>query len=424
MVWREAMAIAVIGMLDEREAGLTLIKDHIARRGHKAIVIDISIGTGAIDSVLKPDIPCSEIAREGGTSIDAVRKMLAVERDRATSSMAEGLGRKLLDLHRTGDLQGVIAVGGMTGTFIALAAMKRLPFGLPKLLISSVAAMPAYSKKLADYFGVRDITVMHSVVDTVGLNPLVKALMINGAGAICGMAEGYAPPQRAEKPSIALTEFGFCDKGAHYVRELLKERYNIISFHATGLGERAAGDLVGQGLFEAFIDLVPAGFSEYLLGGNRAAGPDRLDAGISQGKPYLLTPCGFDMISCGPIQRRDEGDYLWTSRGLAERKLLIQDAMRVQARTSPEEMEAIAGAVAEKLNTHENKNLVKFVIPKKGFSSLSIEGGALYDPVSDRAFIEELRRRLDRDIEIIEVEAHINTLEFAQAVVDALEKII
>ncbi|MBW2311007.1 MAG: Tm-1-like ATP-binding domain-containing protein [Deltaproteobacteria bacterium] len=418
------MTIAIIGMLDEREAGLTLIKDHIEGKGHKALVIDISIGTGAIEFALKPDIPCDEVALAGGTSIDDVGKMLATERDKATSTMAEGLGKKLLDLHGTGGLKGVIAVGGMTGTFITLTAMKELPFGLPKLLISSVAAMPAYSKKLAEYFGVRDITVMHSVVDTVGLNPLVRTLMINGAGAICGMVEGYAPPQKEETHSIAITEFGFCDKGAHYVRELLEEKYNIISFHATGLGEKAAGDLVSQGLFQAFIDLVPGGFSEYLLGGNRAAGPDRLDAGISQGKPYLLTPCGFDMISCGPIQRRDEGDPLWVTRKLAERKLLIQDAMRVQARTSPEEMEAIADAVAQKLNTHGNKTLVKFIIPTKGFSSLSVEGGALYDPISDKAFIEEFRERLDPEIEIIEVDAHINTPEFARAVVDALEKIL
>jgi uncharacterized protein (UPF0261 family) len=424
MVWREVMAIAVIGMLDEREEGLTLIKDHIEQKGHKAIVIDISIGTGAIYSALKPDIPSDEVALAGGTSIDAVRKMLAKERDKATSSMAEGLGKTLLDLHRESDLKGAIAVGGMTGTFITLTAMKKLPFGLPKLLISSVAAMPAYSKKLAEYFGVRDITVMHSVVDTVGLNPLVRALMINGAGAICGMAEAYASPQKEEKPSIAVTEFGFCDKGAHYVRELLEQKYNIISFHAQGLGEKAACDLVGQGLFEAFIDLVPAGFSEYLLGGNRAAGPDRLDAGINQGKPYLLTPCGFDMISCGPIQRRDEGDPLWVSRRLAERKLLIQDVMRVQARTSPEEMETIAGAVAEKLNSHDTKRLVKFLVPTRGFSALSIEGGALYDPISDQAFMNELRRNLDPEIEIIEINTHINTPEFARAVVDALGKIL
>jgi len=419
---RETMGIGIIGMLDEREAGLHLIKETIERRGHKMILIDISVGTGAIVSSLKAQVSCEEVAKTGGTTIDAVRMMMAKERDKATSVMADGLGKTLQELHRNGELEGVIAVGGMTGTFITLTAMKKLPFGLPKLLISSVAAIPAYSKKFADFLGVRDITVMHSVVDTVGLNPLVRTLMINGAGAICGMAEAYAPPQKEKKPSIAITEFGFCDKGAHYVRELLEENYSIVSFHATGLGEKAAGDLVSQGLFEAFIDLVPGGFSEYLLGGNRAAGPDRLDAGINQGKPYILTPCGFDMISCGPIQRRDEGDPLWVSRKLAERKLLIQDAMRVQARTSPEEMHTIAREVAKKLNQSPNKKLVKFIIPTKGFSSLSVEGGALYDPICDQAFIDEFRKNLDPEIDIIEVDTHINTPEFARAVVGTLEQ--
>jgi len=415
------MIIAVIGMLDEREESLQLIKDHIEGRGHKTILIDISIGTGAITSALKADVNCEEIAGISETTVDNIRNMLAKERDKATSLVAEGLGKKLQGLYQTGGLHGVIAVGGMTGTFITLTAMKSLPFGLPKLLISSVAAMPAYAKKLAEYFGVRDITVMHSVVDTVGANPLVRNLMINGAGAISGMVEEYEAPKKEEKLSIAITEFGFCDKGAHYVRESLEKDYNIVSFHATGIGEKAAVDLVGQGLFEAFIDLVPGGFSEYLLGGNRAAGPDRLDAACNQGKPYILSPCGFDMISCGPIQRRDEGDPLWVSRKLAERKFLIQDAIRVQARTSPEEMQTIARAVAEKLNKYKDKKLVKFVVPTKGFSSLSVEDGALYDPDSDKTFIGELIKNLDPQIETIQVDTHINTPEFARAVVEALE---
>ena len=416
------MSVVIVGMSDEREEALKLIKERIERQGHKTILIDVSIGTGAIKPSLAADIRCEEVAHLAGGTIEEIKSMLAKEREKATSIMAEGLTKKVLGLYKDGELQGIIAIAGMTGTFLSLTAMKALPFGVPKLLISSVAAMPAHGGRLAEYFGLRDITVMHTVVDTVGMNPLVRTLAVNGANAICGMVEGFEPHKQEGKPSIALTEFGFCDKGAHYVRELLEKDYDLVSFHATGLGDRAAVDLVSQGIFEAFIDLVPASFSEYLFGGNRASGPNRLDGAVNQSTPYILAPCGFDMISCGPIERRDKGDPLWVLRNLAERRLLIQDALRVQARTSPEEMETIAKAVAEKLNKYPNKNLVKFIIPKKGFSSLSTEGGALYDPVADKAFVDELKKDLDPEIEILEVNSHINTPEFAQAVVNALKE--
>ena len=416
------MAIIIAGMLDEREEGLRLLKEQIEKRGQQSILIDFSIGTGGAKSTLKADITCDEVARAGGMSLESIRETLAKERDKATSAVAAGLAQKVLELYRAGTLKGMIAVGGMTGTFITLTAMKALPFGLPKLLISSVTAMPAYAGRLAEYFSLRDITVMHSVVDTVGLNPLVRTLMMNAAAAICGMVEQYQPPRKEEKPSLAITEFGFCEKGAHFVRDLLGESYNFVSFHAQGLGDRAVEDLVGQGLFEGFIDLVPANLGEYLLGGNRASGPDRLDAAVKQGIPYILSPCGFDMISCGPLERRDKGDRLWASRKLAERKMLVQDAMRVQCRTSPEEVQMIARAVAAKLNKHPHPELVKFIIPTAGFSSLSVEGGALYEPETDRAFVDELRKSLNPHIAIIEVNTHINTPEFAREVAAALEE--
>jgi uncharacterized protein (UPF0261 family) len=419
---RKKMSIVIVGMLDEREEALKIIKEQIEKRGHKAILIDVSIGTGAIVSSLKADVTCEQIAKLGGGTIEQIKRMLAKEREKATSIVAEGLSKKVTELYQAGEMKGMIAIAGMTGTFLSLTAMRALPFGVPKVLISSVTAMPAVANKLADYLGVRDITVMHSVVDTVGLNPLVRTLAVNGANAICGMVEGLEPSKKEKKPSIALTEFGFCDKGAHYVRELLEKDYDLISFHATGLGDRAAVDLVSQGFFEAFIDLVPASSSEYLFGGNRASGPNRLDAAVNQSIPYILSPCGFDMISCGPIERRDKGDPLWVSRKLAERKLLVQDAMRVQARTSVEEVETIAKAVAEKLNQYPNKNLVKFIIPQKGFSSLSVEGGALYDPIADKAFVDALRKYLDPGIKIVEVNTDINHSQFAQAVVEALKE--
>ncbi len=416
------MAIAIVGMLDEREEALRIIKEQIEKRGHKAVLIDVTIGTGAIAATLKADVGSDEIARLGGGTLEEIKGMLAKEREKATSMMANGLSKKVLDLHRSGQLKGMIAIAGMTGTFLSLTAMKALPFGVPKLLISSVAAMPAYANRLAEYLGLRDITVMHTIVDTVGLNPLVRTLALNGANAICGMAEGLEAPGKEKRPSIAITEFGFVDKGAHYVRDLLKRDYDLVSFHATGLGDRAAVDLVSQGLFEAFIDLVPASFSEYLFGGNRASGPNRLDAALHHPIPYILAPCGFDMISCGPVERRDKGDPLWVSRKLAGRKLLVQDALRVQARTSPEEMETIAREVAGKLNAYPNKSLIKFVIPRRGFSSLSVEGGALYDPAADQTFIETLRKHLDPGISVLEVDTDINKPEFANVVVEALKE--
>jgi uncharacterized protein (UPF0261 family) len=416
------MTIAVCGMLDEREEGLRIIKEQIEKKGYKTILIDFSIGTGGTKATLKADITCDEVARAGGMSIDKIRETLSKEREKATSAMAEGLAKKVLELYQAGKLKGIIAVAGLTGTVISLPAMKALPFGVPKLLISTGAALPAYAGRLSQYFSVRDITVMHSVVDTVGLNPLVRSLMVNGAGAICGMVESYQPPQKEAKPPIAITEFGFCDKGAHYVRELLEKDYKFVSFNAQGLGDRAVEDLVSQGFFEGFVDMMPANLGEYLLGGNRAAGPDRLEAACKVGIPYVLTSCGFDMISCGPIERKDKNDPLWVSRKLAERKMLVQDAMRVQVRTSPEEVRMIAKAVAEKLNKHRNKKLVKFVIPTRGFSSLSVEDGALYEPDTDKAFVDELRKNLAPEIQIIEVDTHINTREFARVVAEALRE--
>jgi uncharacterized protein (UPF0261 family) len=223
-----------------------------------------------------------------------------------------------------------------------------------------------------------------------------------------------------KKPSLAITEFGFCDKGAHFVRQVLGEGYEIVSFHAIGLGDKAAANLIRQGFFQAFIDLVPAVFSEDILGGNRAFGPGRLDIAMDQGIPYVFCPGGFDMISCGPLERRDAGDHLWVSRRLSERKLYVKDKLRVEVRTSVEEMMLLGTAVAERLNRYNQKELVKVLIPRKGFSSLSAEEGPLFDPVADEMFARTLRRWLDHRIDVIEVDANINDLEFARSVAATL----
>lgn len=419
------MTIAVCGMLDEREDGLLLIKEQIEQRGHQVIVLDFSIGTGGIRPSFTADITSEALAAAGGADIETVKANLSTEREKATSAMARGLASKTSELHAAGRLQGIIAVGGMTGTMISLPALRDLPFGLPKVLISSTAALPYYANFFAQFFAVSDITVMHTVVDTVGLNPMLRNLLVNGAGAVCGMVESQEPAPKttqATKPAIAITEYGFSEQCAHYVREQLEHDFDVVSFHAQGIGDLAVEHLMAQGRFAGCIDLVPSAIGEYLLGGNRPSGPNRLEgAGIS-GIPYVLAPCGFDCVSCGPIERKDTGDPLWTSRKLAERKIFIQDKQRVQVRTSPDEMKIFAKAVADRLNKYPNRKLVKFLIPTRGFSTLGAEGGVLHEPETDRVFADELEKQLHPEIQITELDTHLNTPEFARAVVQAFRE--
>ena len=417
------MAIAVVGMIDEREEALSLIKERINQRGHKALLVDISIGTGAIVPSIKADIGCGELSELGGGPSEGVAGYLPDRRKEAISIMTKGLKNKIMALYKNGDLDGMVAVSGLTGAMISLPALKELPFGFPKIILSSAMAMPVHANKYAEFVCVKDITVMHAVVDTVGMNSLVRQLSLNSANAISGMVERSESTVFEEKPSVAITEFGFTDQGAHHIRELLKDDYEIVAFHANGVGDMAAMDIISQGSFAAFIDLVPGAFSEFLLGGNRNnSGPNRLDIAAELDIPYILCPGGFDIISCGPVERRDNGDPLWESRKLAERKLYIQEHPRAHARMNAKELEYVASSAAERLNRYQHKERVKVIIPKRGFSSLSIEGGPLYDPETDKIFARTLKKYLDPEIELIEIDTDINNKKFAAAVAEILRQ--
>ena len=207
------------------------------------------------------------------------------------------------------------------------------------------------------------------------------------------------------------------------MREQLEHEFDLVSFHAQGLGDMAVEHQVGQGRFEGLIDLVPSAIGEYILGGNRPSGPDRLENAVQRGIPYVLAPCGFDILSSGPIARKDNGDPLWVSRKLAERKMFLQDSQRVQVRTSADEMRQVARTVAERLNKHPNRMLVKFLVPTRGFSVPGAPGGPLHEPETDRAFVDELKTLFHPEIQVIELDTHLNTPEFASAVVQAFRDV-
>jgi len=412
--------IVIVSTLDTKGTETSFLKELVEKRGHKTILVDTSMGG---QPTIAPDISADEVARAGGGDIDEMRA--SRETGKLTPIMIKGAIEKIKELHAAGKVDGIVSFGGASNTTVGTSIMKALPFGVPKFMLSSTASMPAYAGK---YIGTSDIAIMHSVLDIAGLNDLVKDAFQRAAGAICGMVES-GPPITADalkgrqRPLIAVTGFKFSEGAGHHAMEYLEEKgYEPIAIHAQGIGDRAMEELIAQGIFDGTLDLVPAGVSEEWIGGNRAAGPTRLEAAGARGIPQVITPCGFDMISCGPLSRKDSGDPLWTSRNLAERKMFLPDEFRLQIRTNAEEVKETARIVAQKLN--KSKGPVKFLIPTQGWSNLSVEGADLHDPETDKVLAVELRKHLKPGIEVVELDTHLNTPDFARAAVDALDEMM
>jgi len=409
--------IVILSSLDTKGQEAKYLKDLIEAQGFKPILIDTSIGG---EPTLQPDISSEEVARLGGGNIREIRA--SRNTGQITPIMIKGASTKVQELLAKGLLDGIISFGGASNTTSATSVMKALPFGIPKLMVSSTASMPAYAAK---YIGTKDITMMHSVVDISGINDLTKAVLERAAGGICGMAAASGGPVKpaSTSPLIAMTTFKFAEEcGQHAMALLEKKGYTVIPFHAQGIGDSAMEELVEQGLFQGVLDLVPAGVIEELLGGNRAAGPNRLESAGKAGIPQVYTPCGFDMLSCGPLGRREKGDPLWMALELTKRKIFIPDEFRVQARTNGDEVRKVAAVVARKLNA--SKGPVKFFIPTRGWSSISSKGTDLYEPVTDALFAPVLKKSLRPDIEVAELPMELNSAEFAEALVTALDGMV
>ncbi|MHB8763636.1 MAG: Tm-1-like ATP-binding domain-containing protein [Deferrisomatales bacterium] len=408
--------IAVLGSFDTKGEELGFLRDRIRRLGCQPVCIDTSLGR---EPALAPDIPSRQVAAAAGADIDEIR----ASRDTrlATEQMTRGASAVVRELYRSGGLDAVVAIGGASNTGLATAVMASLPFGVPKVMVSSMAAVPAYA---GSYFHSKDITMIHSVVDVAGLNPLLESVLARAAGAVCGMAragEGAVElsGSRPGRPRVALTEFKFSERCCRRAAELLAAAgAEVVPFHAQGIGDRALEDLIDEGLFDGVLDVVPAGVAEELLGGNRAAGPGRLEAAGRRGIPQVVTPCGFDLLSCGPLDRQSRGDPLWVSRRLSARPLFVPDSLRVQARTTAEELVLVADTVAEKLNRSRGPTV--FLVPTRGWSCLSEEGAALCDFDADAAFYRRFRELAGPAVTVRELDLALDTEAFAEAAVAEL----
>ncbi len=404
--------IVMLCTLDTKWREAEYLRDRIAELGATPILIDIGYGGPA---PVAASIGADEVAAAAGSDIAAVHAL--EDTGQASTLMMQGAIITVQQLFEDGRCDGIVSFGGTSNTTLATGVMRTLPVGVPKVMISSAAAMPAYA---ARFFGTADITMMNAPVDFVGLNDLTRAFLELGAAAVHGMAaRGSGPVIPTGEPPVAVTGFRFSETCTQAVIAGLEALgYSVIPFHAQGVGENAFEDLVGTGLFRGVVDVVPAGLSEHMLGGNRAARPDRLEAAGRVGIPQVIAPSGFDMISCGPISRRDSGDPLWEERGLARRKYSVPDRFRVEARTTGEEVASIARLVAANLNKAGNPACV--MVPERGWSSLSVAGADLHDPEADAMFAPTLREALRPDVEVVEVDAELNSEAFADALVERL----
>jgi uncharacterized protein (UPF0261 family) len=357
----------------------------------------------------RADISREEIAEAGGATIDEL--IAWRDRRRAVQVMLRGASEIARDLYERGRLAGAVALGGGTGTHIGTGVLRTLPLGVPKLMISTVA-----SRDMSEEIGTKDITMMHSVIDMVGLNTVSEMILDNAAGAIVGMVKGDVTLETS-RPLIGVTSFGFCTAGAMHVRSFLEEHgYEMVAFHANGIGGMAMEDLVEQGLLSGVLDFATHEFADHLYEGYCGnIGPGRLEAAGKVGIPQVVVPGGLDCI----VLEFDSPETIPPK--FKGRKIFWYD-FRSGVRTSAEELTILAGTIAGKLN--KARGPVRVVIPTKGWSEADGEDGPLYEPETNRVFVTELQGLLRPGIPVQLVDAHINEPAFAQAAVSALHELM
>jgi len=378
------------------------LKEKIESLGLKPILMDISMrGNGGFSVDITPD----QVASAGESNFQEIHT--SRDRTRITNIATAGASSIAKELFAKQKVGGVIAIGGSTGSLMATEVMRTLPFGIPKLMISSTAALPGLSTR---YIGTSDIALFHSVIEISGISDLLKNIMDRAAHAIAGMLQGDVTSPQADKiKAIAMTMLGPCEKCASSIRTSLeKEGNQVIGFSAAGIGDKAMEEMISQGFFHGIIDLAPGGIGEHLFGFMRDAGPHRLESAGKAGIPQIISTCSVNHIT--PAKSRYKPEY-------HQRRKYDLDKYRTWLRISPDELKQVAVAFAEKLN--RSQGTVKIVIPLKGWSSVDIPGNPTYDPDEDQIFTENLRENLKPEIEILKVDANMEDQEFAEAVTKA-----
>jgi uncharacterized protein (UPF0261 family) len=387
--------IAILGTMDTKGVEHGFVADLIRQRGHEVVVIDV--GTLG-EPRLKPDITRMEIAAAAG--INLAELVAKQDRGEAVTAMSRGAPILLAKLAAVGRINGVISLGGGGGTAIATAAMRALPVGFPKLMVSTLA-----SGNVAPYVGVKDIVMFPSVVDVAGLNRISRQLLTRAAGAICGMVE-MPVPVATDKPIIVASQFGNTTACIEHARKILEAAgYEVIVFAATGTGGRTMESLIETGLVAGVLDVTTTEWADELIGGVLNAGPTRLEAAARAGVPAVVSTGCLDMVNFGSPES--------VPARFAGRKLYQHNPQVTLMRTTPEECVTLGSILAKKLNGSTGP--VTVLLPLRGGSVISAPGGPFHDPIADAALYTAIKSNLRPDIVVQELDCAVNDPAFAEA---------
>ena len=398
-------AVVLVGTLDTKGAEYKYLRDRLTLAGVKTILVDV----GTLEPPLvEPDISRQEVAAAAGVDIDALTA--ARDRGRAVSEMADAAAIIVRRLYDDGRCAGVLAAGGSGNTAIATKAMRALPVGVPKLMVSTMAA-----GNTRDYIGASDIALMASVTDVAGINSISGRILANAAAAMAGMVN--APPVELgkQRPLIAATMFGVTTPSVTAAREELERRgYEVLTFHATGAGGRAMEALVESGFVTGVLDITTTELADELVGGVLSAGPDRLDMAGRLGVPQVVSVGALDMVNFGARAT--------VPPQFESRNLYVHNPSVTLMRTTPEECAELGRQVARKLSAARGP--VALFIPLRGISAISGEGGPFFDAAADKALFGALRENVGKNVEMHELDAHINDPEFALAMASRLDEFL
>jgi len=398
---RMAKTVCIVGTMDTKGVEFAFIKSQIEAAGVSTCVIN----TGILgEPQLTPDISADEVAQAGGASLQALRD--EGDRGNSVAVMAQGAAALVAAGHATGEIDGIISLGGSAGTTIGTTAMQAVPVGVPKIMVSTLA-----SGDTSPYVQSKDICMMYSVVDIAGINRLSRQILANAAGAIVGMVNADAPAATADKPLIAATMFGVTTPSVTKAREVLETAgYEVLVFHATGTGGQAMEDLVKGGFLAGVLDVTTTELADELVGGVLSAGPDRLEAAGETGVPQVVAPGALDMVNFGPPDTVPEQ--------FSDRLFYQHNPTVTLMRTTPEETAELGRIMARKLS--EAKGPTTVIIPTRGVSAIDQNGQPFDSPEARTAWIENLKAHIGDNVTVIEMDAHINDDAFATKLAETL----